>query len=443
MDIDFSKIKKVYFVGIGGIGVSAVARMMLHDGKEVRGSDSNASLITEELEKASAKIDIGQSANFIDKDTDIVIYTIAIAEYDKPLLEKITHLGIPAISYPEALEIISKDKFTIAISGTHGKTTTTAMIAHAMISTGLDPTVIVGSMMLDTNPSTSSGQASNFIAGKSKYFVAEACEYRRSFLHLNPKILVITNIDADHLDYYKGISDIENAFGELAEKVPEDGFLVCNARDERLASVIARCKGKVIDYTLNDTPVDISFPGKHNQQNADAALAVLSALGIKESDARKALETFAGTWRRFEYKGMLPNGALVYDDYAHHPNEIRALIEGVKEEYSGLRIVTIFQPHLYSRTKSLFADFTKAFAGVDEALFAPIYPAREEFDPSISSKMLADAVVKEGIPAQSFESFQAIVDYLKQTATSRDIIITVGAGDIFQVGDMLLNGKKN
>ncbi len=305
-----------------------------------------------------------------------------------------------------------------------------------MIAAGLDPTVIVGSMML---PSTSSGQASNFIAGKSEYFVAEACEYRRSFLHLHPKILVITNIDADHLDYYKDISDIEDAFGELAARVPKDGYLVCNATDPRLASVVARCKGTVVDYTKDSEPIDLSFPGKHNQQNAKAALSVLSTLGVKEEDARKGLETFAGTWRRFEYKGMMPIGALVYDDYAHHPNEIRALIEGVREEYAGLRLVTIFQPHLYSRTKSLFPDFSKAFSGVDEALFAPIYSAREEFDPSVNSAMLADAVAKEGVSAKSFESFAAVGDYLIQTATTRDIIITVGAGDVYEIADNLLN----
>ncbi len=428
--VDLTKIKKVYFVGIGGIGVSAIARMMIHEGKMVGGSDISASLVTEELEKAGARITIGEVADF-GENIDLIIYTIAITEHDTVLFEKIKNSGIPAISYPEALEIISKDKFTIAISGTHGKTTTTAMIAHAMISAGLDPTVIVGSMMLDVK--------SNFIAGKSKYFVVEACEYRRSFLHLNPKILVITNIDADHLDYYTGgISEIESAFGELAAKIPKDGFLICNTRDPRLANVIERCEGEVIDYTRITELVDLSFPGKHNQENAKAALEVLSALGIEEDKARAGLETFSGTWRRFEYQGMLPVGALVYDDYAHHPNEIRALIEGAREEYPGLRLVTIFQPHLYSRTKSLFNDFAKSFTGVNEALFAPIYPAREAFDSSISSAMLADAVEKEGIQAKSFDSFQAIVDYLIQTATSRDIIITVGAGEIYQVADTLL-----
>ncbi len=432
MEIDFAKIEKVYFIGIGGIGVSAIARMMLAEGKTVRGSDTSPSMITLELEKAGAHIDIGQDVHFIDSDTDLVIYTIAIAEYDKPLLEKLQASSVPIISYPEALEIISKNKFTIAVSGTHGKTTTTAMIAHAMIEAKLDPTVIVGSMMLDVK--------SNFIAGKSNYFLAEACEYRRSFLHLHPTILVITNIDADHLDYYKNLVDIENAFGELAERIPVDGYLICNTADTRLASVIARCKGTVVDYMeYGDSPIDLSLPGKHNQQNAMAALSVLATLGVAEETTRGALETFAGTWRRFEYKGMLNSGALVYDDYAHHPNEIRALIAGVKEEYPGLDIVLVFQPHLYSRTKSLFSDFVDSFTGVSEALFAPIYPAREPFDPSISSHMIAEALTKKGVDARSFDSFASIASYLAETATDHDIIITVGAGDIFQVADSILD----
>ncbi len=425
MDIDISKINKVYFVGIGGIGVSAVARMMLYEGKVVCGSDMSQSMITDELEKAGARIDIGQSIDFIDSDIDLIIYTIAISEFDKPLFDAIKNFGVPAISYPEALEIISKDKFTIAVSGTHGKTTTTAMIAHAMIELGMDPTVIVGSMMI--------GAQSNFIAGNSKYFVVEACEYRRSFLHLNPKILVITNIDEDHLDYYKDLTDIEKAFGEMAEKIPEDGYLVCNKENYKLTNPIAKCRGAVVDYTKDILHIPIEFPGDHNQENAHAAVSVLHLLGIGKDAARDAVKSFRGTWRRFEYKGKLrrDGGADLFDDYAHHPTEIRALVSGAREFYPDKIITVVFQPHLFSRTKSLLHSFTTAFEGVNRVILAPIYPAREAFDPSISSDMLATEIRKSSnIETHSFKNFEEIAHFLVRNTKEGEIVITVGAGDI-------------
>src|SRR3989338_4909798 len=250
-NVDLIKIKKAHFVGIGGVGVSAIARMMLAEGKIVGGSDVSDSAIIDELRKLGANIFLGHSADNIADDVDLVVYTPAVT-VDNPELKKATEMGIPMLSYPEMLGLISKDKYTIAVSGAHGKTTTTAMIAKILIDAGLDPTVIVGSLLKDSNPHTLGATArrgSNFVAGKSKYFVVEACEYKKSFLNLNPKIIVIINIDNDHLDYYGNLENIKKAFGEFASKLPDGGYLVCDTNDKNLKEIIKEVIFKIIDYT--------------------------------------------------------------------------------------------------------------------------------------------------------------------------------------------------
>jgi UDP-N-acetylmuramate--alanine ligase len=247
-DLNLSKIKNVHFIGIGGIGISAIARMMLHDDKKVTGQDMQDGEVVDELRKLGIDIKIGQLYENIPAETDLIVYTIAIDNYDRELAEKIKgQADIPACSYPEMLGIISKDKYTIAVSGTHGKTTTTGMISQILTSTGKDPTVIIGSLLKD-DPNLTDGKRSNFISGKSQYLVVEACEYRRSFLNINPKVLVITNIDNDHLDYYKDIEDIKSAFREMAKKVPSDGFVVCNPDDENIGDVVRDIKAKVVNW---------------------------------------------------------------------------------------------------------------------------------------------------------------------------------------------------
>jgi UDP-N-acetylmuramate--alanine ligase len=230
-DIDLTQINNIHFIGVGGIGISAIARMMLSEGKNVSGQDMQDSEILKELKKAGAKISVGQDFAKIPKKTDLVVYTIAIENYDTELFENLKNQEIPIRSYPEMLSIVTKGKYTIAISGTHGKTTTTGMIAQVLKDSGNDPTVVVGSLLV--------GENTNFISGRSQYFVVEACEYRRSFLNINPNILVITNIDADHLDYYKDMDDIKSAFRELALKVPKDGFVICNPTDPHIIDVVA------------------------------------------------------------------------------------------------------------------------------------------------------------------------------------------------------------
>ncbi len=438
MELDLLKIKNVHFIGIGGIGISAIARMMLLDGKKVSGQDMQKGEVIDELRKVGADITIGQSYKDIPYDTDMIVYTIAIDTYDPDLAKKIKEKkDIPVLSYPQMLDIISRDKYTIAVSGTHGKTTTTAMIAQILGENGNDPTVIVGSLLV--------GSKSNFIGGKSKYLVVEACEYRRSFLNINPKVLVITNIDEDHLDYYKDIEDIKSAFHEMALKVPDNGFIVCNPDDKNIADVIKDIKAEIINYDkfFNDH-LKLKIPGTHNKRDAAAAMAVAYTLNIKEEVSEEYVCNFPGTWRRFEFKGILPSGVIIYDDYAHHPTEIKATLEGFQELYpkgDGWRITVVFQPHLFSRTKLLLSDFAKSFNDCHHVMLLPIYYAREVDDGTISSGILADEINKYTDNATAFDSFESLEKDLMarlEKMNEKDIIVTMGAGEAFKTGDFIL-----
>lgn len=447
---ELKSFKKVHFAGIGGIGISAIARMMLGEGKKISGSDRDSSRVTEELQKLGIKISIGKEKSNIPKGCDLLVYTNALPK-DHPELVEAKKRKIPILSYPEALHLISKEKYTIAISGTHGKTTTTAMVAKILMDAKLDPTVIVGSLLnspIGTNGDkspTSNGASTfstNFIAGESDYFVVEADEYKESFLNLEPKILAINNLDLDHLDYYKNLAGIQNAFHRLAKKVPASGFLICNKEDPHLKPVLQSLKCMVIHYP--DVSLEgwkLKVYGEHNRQNSKMAATVAGVLGVPEDNIRQSLEGFLGTWRRFEYKGKTKSGVIVYDDYAHNPEKVRAALSGAREAFGKRKIWVVFQPHLFSRTKTLFKEFTKSFGEADEVIFAPIFPAREAFDPSISSEMLARGVVINGGKAKVAEKFENIVKYLKLNAKKGDVVMTVGAGDIYKVAEKLLKAK--
>lgn len=423
-------MKNSYFIGIGGIGMSAIARMFLLEGKAVSGSDLSQSMVTNELEKLGVNIFYKQEAKNISDNIDVVVYTPAIAS-DNPELVRARELGIPTLSYPEMLGLISKEKYTIAVSGTHGKTTTTAMIAKIMIDAGLEPTVIVGSFLKD--------QKSNFVAGNSKYLVVEACEYKRSFLNLHPNILVITNIDGDHLDYYKDIADIQSAFKELASRLGKEDHVVCSPIDKNLATVVGDLDCVVDDYSAMDSVGEITLAGEHNKKNARAALTVAKILSISTEKAVSSLNAFSGTWRRFEYKGKTKNGSVVYDDYAHHPTEIKATLSQAREMFPNKKITVVFQPHLYSRTKDLLDDFANAFGNADSVFIAPIYAAREPFDPSISSSILAEKMKSAGYPGnvKSFENFEQILAGLSLLGEN-DVLIVMGAGDISEVAQRVI-----
>ena len=432
MELNLSNVKKVFFVGIGGIGISAIARMFLQEGKEVSGSDMSTGEVVRELTELGVKITIGQGFEMIPADTDLIVYTIAIRHYDAPLMEKISHSGIPFKSYPEMLHIVTAKKYTIAVCGTHGKTTTTAMIAKVLIENKKDPSVIVGSLLKEYQ--------SNLIVGYSEYFVVEACEYERSFLNINPKICVITNIEKDHMDYYKDLADIENAFATFVGQTGE--YVVCDPKNESVARVIAGKNIKVIDYTTYIEKVPrLAVAGTHNRANAACALAVAEILGIEAHHSANAVAQFSGTWRRMELKGSTATGAIVYDDYAHHPTEVRASLEALREMYpkGENKITIVFQPHLYSRTKEFFIEFTTAFTEADEVYFLPIFFAREAPDPTISSEILAQAVSAHVPGAKAFATFAEAEEFFKQKAPQNgDIFVTMGAGEAYKIGDALM-----
>ncbi len=432
--IDLTNIKKVHFIGIGGIGISAIARMMMLEGKEVSGSDRGSSLVTEELEKLGAKIFLEQKAENIANDVELVIYTIAIPE-DNPEFVRAKELGIQLLTYPEALGLVSAQKYTIAVAGTHGKTTTTAMLAKIFIDALLDPTVVVGSMLLD--------QKSNFIAGQSKYFITEACEYKRSFLNLNPQSVIITNIDNDHLDYYKDLADIQSAFISLVEKIPASGYLICNKNDQNLIPILEVAKCQVLDYSSSlkdrDDKLILKQSGDHMKNDALAAFTISKALGLLEDQILKSLASFSGTWRRFEFKGQTRNGANVYDDYAHHPTEIKASLSGARQMLGpNKNLVVAFQPHLYSRTKLLLDDFSASFTDANLVVIPDIYAAREVDDGSVTSADLVDLIKKRGQKAVYVSSFSEVEKTLQTEAGPGDMIVTMGAGDILKVGESLV-----
>ncbi|OGI78671.1 hypothetical protein A3F19_01780 [Candidatus Nomurabacteria bacterium RIFCSPHIGHO2_12_FULL_37_29] len=436
MNLDLSKIKKVFFIGIGGIGISAIARMMLMEGKQVFGSDISASGITTELENLGANITLGQAVDLIPKGVDLIVYSIAIPKYDPEFFKKLQSLGLKLLNYPEILGIVTADKYAIAVSGTHGKTTTTAMIAKILIDAGRDPSVIVGSLLKDYK--------SNLVVGKSEFFVVEACEYERSFLNIKPKILVITNIEPDHLDYYKDIEDIKNAFWQLI--LQTENVVIYNGNDTNISTLAREYKGEAVDYIkyLEKVP-KLSVPGEHNRMNAAAALAVADILGIKEEISQKSLAEFSGTWRRLEKKGETKEGTIIYDDYAHHPTEIKASLQALRELYpkSEKKITVLFQPHLYSRTKALFDDFAKSFKDADKVLLLPIYFAREAKDESVSSEKLVNAINKtinkEGDDARAYPDFKSAENAVVALKLgSKDIFVTMGAGEAYKISDKVL-----
>ncbi|MSU56228.1 MAG: UDP-N-acetylmuramate--L-alanine ligase [Candidatus Taylorbacteria bacterium] len=431
---DFSKIKTVHFIGIGGIGTSAIARMFVLEGKKVSGSDMAESEVTEGLKEAGAVISIGESAENVPEDVDLVIYTIAILDTNAELVEA-KKRGISILSYPEALGILSKEKYTIAIVGTHGKTTTTAMVAKILMDSGLDPTVIVGSFLFDKD-----GKRTNFVAGRSKYLVVEGCEYCRSFLNLSPSILVITNIDADHLDYYRDMEDIVSAFVELSQKLPKDGYLILDSHAPNVQAVVKQSHSQNADYEVLKLPegFKLHIPGKHNLLNARAAWGVAKVLGISDEKALASLSAFRGTWRRFEYRGKAQNGALVYDDYGHHPTEIEATLQGTREMFPTQKIVVVFQPHLYSRTKQHLQGFGSAFKEASSVILLPIYPAREKDPGDINSQMVVDAIKKQGKDAHLVQTFEESAALAQTLCGAGDLIITLGAGETNRVADLLV-----
>jgi UDP-N-acetylmuramate--alanine ligase len=377
------------------------------------------------------KVYEGHSALNITNDIDLVVRTIAVPD-ENPEVVKAKEFNIPVISYPEMLGIVSKEKYTIAVSGTHGKTTTTAMIAKILKDNDLDPTVIVGSILKEEH--------SNFFAGKGPYLVVEACEYRRSFLNINPRMIVITNIDADHLDYYKDLEDIQSAFGEFVGKLDSEDYLIADVLNEKVAPAISDVKAKVVDYaSYREMQFEIEAFGEHNKSNASSAIAVAHTLGIDPKKAIESLKNFKGTWRRQELKGETKTGAIIYDDYAHHPTEIKATLDALRKKYPTEKIIIAFQPHLYSRTRDHINEFADAFVNADKILLAPIYAAREKDDGTISSQILRDEMAKHSEDVVAFDTLSELQSYADETLSKGDIFVTMGAGNIYEIGEAILN----
>jgi UDP-N-acetylmuramate--alanine ligase len=426
--MSLENVKKVHFIGIGGIGMSALARLFLHDGKIVTGSDRSISPITCGLEALGISVSKSQEQANITDDIDLVVYTAAMPEDHPELLAAREH-GIRTIHYFEALGLVANQYYLIAVSGTHGKTTTTAMLTDIFEAAGFDPTAVIGSLRSKTK--------SNFRPGKSRYFIVEACEYKRHFHHLKPDVLIITNIEHEHVDYFSDLADVQDAFRVMAQSVSEDGAIVCASHDDAVAPVLDGVSATVIDYTKCVDPLlRLTQPGMHNQLNAAAAIAAALFVGIEASTAKKALEQFAGTWRRFEYKGEV-NGAKVYVDYGHHPTEIRATLAGARELYPDKKITIVFQPHTYSRTEMFFDDFAAELGKADAVVLLPVYAARKEKESKVSSEQLVDTITASSQNAAFQPTFSAAADALKSALTSDEVVVVMGAGDVTEVADLL------
>lgn len=421
----------VYMVGIGGIGMSALAQLLTHQGKKVEGSDREESPTTAMLAERSIKVWIGHDECNIPADAELVVYSDAIPA-DNAERVRAREMGIKQISYFEMLGIVSEPGQTIAVAGTHGKTTTTGMLASILRAAGKEPTAVVGSIVRDF-PGPKGG--SNFLPGRDDLFVIEACEYRDHLLELKPEILVITNIELDHTDFFPSLSALQNTFRIAAERVPKSGAIVTNPTHPNIAPILSHVSARIIDYTQKAIG-SLQLIGEFNRENARAALAAALAAvpELSQEAAIHTLSEFKGSWRRFEYKGETPNGALVYDDYAHHPTAIAKTIEAAREKYPDKKIVVAFHPHLYSRTKSLLKEFAVALSTADKAIVAPIYAAREAPDPAISNHFLADAA---GANVEALDSFDEIREALLQEKDGT-LIITMGAGDIYKVAEQII-----
>jgi UDP-N-acetylmuramate--alanine ligase len=423
-------VKKVHMVGIGGIGISALAQLLHHDGYDISGTnDSESPETLDRIRDLGVPIHIGADIENIDPDTDLVVYSAAWTSRAPEFMEAIAARGIPMKSYFEMLGDVSRGKKTVAVAGTHGKTTTTAMLARTLRDAGASPTAIVGSVVREFD--------SNYLSGDSELFVAESCEYRRHFLNLTPTVLVVTNIEFDHSDYFKDLADVQSAFRTFMEKVPAGGSIITNPHDPNIAPLLEGLAAEVIDYT-QEPALELSVPGEFNQMNARAAAAAARAAfpSITDDTVRASLAAFEGTWRRFEHKGKTARGADVYDDYAHHPTAVRKTITAAKEKGTG-KLFIAFHPHTYSRTRDLFDEFTTAFAGADKVYIAPIFAAREPDDGVTSSEKLAEHIRMTGVDAVS-ATFDEIREALETEPREGDIVMTMGAGDIYKVADQIV-----
>ena len=449
----------VHFIGIGGISMSGLAEILLKEGFPVSGSDSHASALTEHLERAGARICIGQAASNIPEDCKLVVYTAAIHP-DNPEYREAKRRGIPMLSRAELLgQLMRNYQTSIAVAGTHGKTTTTSMIASILLEEDADPTISVGGIL----PSI----GGNIRVGGSEVFLTEACEYTNSFLHFFPTIGIILNIEEDHMDFFKDLNDIRRSFRRFAELLPVEGLLIINSDIPDYEEITEGLSCRVVtfgsspdaDYRAENTAYDtfghpsfdlirktekdgrrprfsLKVPGEHNVCNALASIALADALRIPEAAVEKGLLSFTGTDRRFQYKGEV-NGVTIIDDYAHHPTEIRATLHAAAH-YPHRELWCVFQPHTYSRTKAFLKEFAEALSLADHVVLADIYAARETDTLGISSRDLERELAALGADVYYFPTFAEIEKFLSEKCMHGDMCITMGAGDVINIGEDLL-----
>ncbi len=449
----FSSIKKLHFVGIGGIGMSGIAEILLDQGFVVTGSDRAESENTERLHTLGAQITIGHNTENLGSDVDVLVYSSAVTP-DNPEVVEAQKRNIPVIRRAEMLAEVMRLKYGIGIAGTHGKTTTTSMVSLVLIEGGIDPTVIVGGRLRGL-------AGSNARLGQGDFIVVEADEFDRSFLSITPTIAVLTTLETDHLDCYRDLEDIKSAFIQFASRVPFYGFVVLCLDEPALQEIIPKLKKKIITYGFNQQAdlqaVDIThrestsrflvvhegkdlgqitlgIPGKHNIQNALAAIAVGLQLNVSFEKVKTGIEKFSGVFRRWEQKADI-GGITVIDDYAHHPTEIRATLEGAKAGWRR-RVLCVFQPHLYSRTRDFYDEFGRSFFNADVLVVTDVYPAREEPIQGVSGELIANAAKEFGHKQVHYvPEKKDVPDFLMRTKRKGDIIITMGAGDIWRYGE--------
>jgi len=436
--------------------MSGLAETLLHDGYKVSGSDKTASPTTNHLRDVGINISIGCDAGNITPDIDLVVYTAAIKP-DNPELSSAREKGVTTMVRAELVGAILKAfEYAVCVAGTHGKTSTTALVTKITQAAGLDPTVNIGGYIGDTN----------YFIGNSPYFVLEACEYSNSFHHWHPHIGVILNVDADHMEFFGSMNAIIDTFAKFAQNIRPGGVLVIQEGVPGFDKIITGLKCEVVTFgTSQDVtyrlenisgsagassfdvaeggylnqPINLPLPGKYNMHNALAAYAVARELGIEPQVIARALAESQGVKRRYQYKGNY-NGAVIIDDYAHHPTEIKACLAAAREAHAG-RIICLFQPHTYTRTRDLFEDFAKSFTTADMTIFVPIFAAREPFDPTISSAMLAERVAHNAQPntCHNCESLEEAEELLRSKLAPGDLLITMGAGNVNTVGEKLLS----
>ena len=455
--MELNTANHVYCIGIGGIGISGLAQILYWQGKPVSGSDLTSSIITESLRRGGIPVVIGAPAtSHLPVDADCVIYSLAI-QPDHPELREAKRRGVVALSYPEAVGQYTRDKYLIAVSGTHGKTTTTAMLGQVLVEAGLDPTVLVGSRLATFN--------GNVRLGKSKYFVLEADEFGRAFLQYHPNMAILNNIEADHLDVYTDVEDIEKTFQKYVNQVKPDGWLVANADDPRIENIIKKSRRLSTPFGIGDGEyrgvlvqfggewvftephvgrVVLQVPGRHNVMNALAVIAASQILKIKPSVVKKALENFHGLWRRFEIVGQC-QGAPVISDYAHHPTAFRVTLQAAREYYPEKKIVAVFQPHHRHRTKALYDEFLNALELSDELILAEIYDVAGREDNTtagVSSRKLVEDLKKRKVAVSYAKDIETAETMARQKATTNSVILVMGAGTIDAVARHLVD-KKN